>query len=107
MTLPTILRALFQKDERLKWDSSINDLEITSLPDNKMHIVKCNQNMQLKYLENLSLLEKRLKFTHIGNTVIYSSSVPDSLSPQSNSTNIFTYFYFSKTEDDRVKLEII
>lgn len=76
--MPAILRAIYNTEERQKWDRELIESQIVRF-DAANTVMLWNQKNKsaIKYIATRDYLEKKVKFTDSNKKYIYFSSLPD------------------------------
>lgn len=80
MTIPSILKAIYNPEERSKWDRELIESEILRFEAaNTVMLWHQKNRSAIKYIATRDYIEKKVKFTNSNKKYVYFSSLPDEI----------------------------
>ncbi|CDW77335.1 UNKNOWN [Stylonychia lemnae] len=112
ITVPMILKAIHNPEERVKWDKDLRSAEVPRMEnENSMMVWHQQTKSTIKYILTRDFLEKKIKFTTGNKKYVYFSSLPDEIlaaaDGESRAYTVFGFHVFERQEDGRILMEVI
>ena len=100
-TLKEIEIALFDADERLKWDKNYKIIEILEKISDNAEIIRFVSCKQMSIISEREMIEKRYRFYNNGTLYNFQTSIPDELyPPQEEPVRVLDYIAISSVRED-------
>jgi hypothetical protein len=101
INIPTLLKALHNPEERVKWDRDLRSAEVPRMEnDNAMMIWHSQTKSTIKYILTRDYLEKKIKFTSGNKKFVFFSALPDEIlaagEGETRAYNIFGLHVFER-----------
>jgi len=93
--------AMFDPNERLKWDKNYKIIEILEKISENAEIIKFVSYKQLALISEREMIEKRYRFYDNGTLYNFQTSIPDELyPPQNEPVRVLDYIAISSIRED-------
>ena len=100
-TLKEIEMALFDANERMKWDNNYKLIEVLEKISENAEIIKFVSYKQLALISEREMIEKRYRFYDNGTLYNFQTSIPDELyPPQNEPVRVLDYIAISSVRED-------
>lgn len=100
-SIKEIETALFDPNERLKWDKNYKIIEILEKISENAEIIKFVSFKQLALISEREMIEKRYRFYDNGTLYNFQTSIPDELyPPQNEPVRVLDYIAISSIRED-------